>query len=133
MTRSRLTVGRPNGRRLAETLPELAEYIRAGLRQQGRTDLAELLDAAQVYRVAYSSHGFGLHLIPDLDIDELLHDAQREVVAIDRPHGVKPRRWVVDLDVVQGKLWSVGVSHPGVLREAVRQLAQDLKGSYEIR
>jgi hypothetical protein len=113
--------------RIRDVLPELVAYISAGLQQQGRRDLESSLDSAVIYRVDYSSSSFGLHLVPDLDIDAFLADLDREAIHIRPPHGIRRRRWVVGLGVVRGRIWTVGVSHPGVLREPARQLAAQLR------
>lgn len=108
--------------KLADELPELVAYIRAGLEQQGRGEIVSDIESAYVYDASAATHHGGLDLIPDLDAAAMMSHPERERIWIGAPRGVPRRQWAVTLEVILGRTWSIAISHPGILREPLRRL-----------
>jgi hypothetical protein len=109
--------------KLADELPELVDYIRAGLIKLGRTDLISDINAAEVHDVFVQTHGARIDLVPDLDATHMMSHPGRERMGIGSPGGVRRRQWAISLEVIHGSTWAVNVDHPGILREPLRLLA----------
>jgi hypothetical protein len=110
--------------RLADELPELVDYIRAGLAQQNRTDLVADIEAAEVHHLSVQSNHAALDLVNRLDGEAMMSHPDRERIWIGAPKGVRRRSWAVSLDVINGRTWLLAVSHPSILREPLRRLAR---------
>lgn len=109
---------------LLDAVPELVAYVSAGLGQQGRSDLRVSINKARIHRVEASGGHVFLDLIARLDIGELMSDPRREQIGIGSPRGVRRRRWVITLEVIDGQIVALAVSSPGILRTTFRDLAR---------
>lgn len=109
---------------LTEAVPELAAYIAAGLVEQDRADLLAALGAARIHRVEASSSHVSLDLLDGLDVGAMINGPGRERIGIGSPRGVRRRRWIITLEVIDGRLVALAVSYPGILRTTFRDLAR---------
>jgi hypothetical protein len=107
---------------LRATLPELSEWCERGLNAQGHHKAAGAIAKAEIQscHLAESSHavvyltakGYG--------------EQSGESVWVRRPEGARTRSWVVHVELAGNRPISISVSHPSVLRGALRRLASTL-------
>jgi hypothetical protein len=121
---------------VAEELPELAEWVSAGLAEQGREDLIAALERQPIYACSVRGGAAGLLLVPPEVADPprmdprkpagYMYDERRERVYVGRPKGRRFRWWGVTIDAIDGEIIALSVSHPGVLRPAFKKLERRL-------
>jgi hypothetical protein len=73
-----MTDGRRPQRRLVDELPELVDYIRAGLTEQNRQDLVPDIETAVVHEVSLQSSHAAIELVPNLDPAAMMAHPHRE-------------------------------------------------------
>jgi hypothetical protein len=110
---------------ISSELPELAEWTRAGLIEQGRTDLVDALERQPIDRCEFSSSHAALFLIPEDRSAGYMANTRRERTWVGRPKGPKKRRWGVSIDAIDGEIVLVAISHVGILRSALEKLSRD--------
>ena len=110
--------------RLRDTLPELALWIRAALEQRGREELVAVVDAAHIHECVFQSDHASIFLVSPERAEGMMENPTRERIWVDRPKGVRYRPWAVTLEVIDGAIYHIGVSRPGVLRPALERLCR---------
>ena len=116
----------PRPMMLSDVAPELVAWIAAGLAQQGRADLIPAIEVLRIYAAHATASHVSLETITALDARAMMARDDRERISIGRPKGVPARSWSVSIEVIDGRIWHLGLSHPGILRPTFKALAHDL-------
>jgi hypothetical protein len=105
-------------------LPELAEYVAAGLAAQGESVLAEHVATMRVHACSIQTRHASLHGVDAVELDGFMENPRRKRYAVGSPRGVKRRSWVITLDVIGDVIYVLAISHPSVLRPKLLALCE---------
>ena len=104
---------------LRTALPELSDWVERGLTEQGRLEGAEAVAKAEVHRCELSGSSHAVVYLTAKGYGE----QGGESVWVRRPEGAHARSWVVHVELAGNRPVWISISHPGVLRPALRRLA----------
>jgi hypothetical protein len=108
---------------LGDELPELAEYAVAGLAAQGYAELVQRVGSMRVHSCSMQTSHAALHGVPEEQLEGFMANPERRRYTVGSPRGLKRRPWVITLDVIDGVIYVLAVSHPGSLRARLRELS----------